>query len=215
MPTNTVKFSDLQLWRHFAFIVVSNHLAFYDIIFSVLSLSLTSFSFLIFSPFLLSFLSFISPSLFYATFPYFSSLPTPYVTFSLPCLFPSLFLPLFSSLPDAQPTEAETAVWNQVSAVLEEAHGILAELQSYNGAGQEIREVSTKQLKLKVLNINKLASRKITLMCDSHGLPGWMKFWHTGYSVVRTSYRQRQKCVKLVFQTNVSSNMLFLVAVSW
>lgn len=44
--------------------------------------------------------------------------------------------------PDAQPTEAETAVWNQVSAVLEEAHGILAELQSYNGAGQEIREVS-------------------------------------------------------------------------
>ncbi|KAM9737197.1 LOW QUALITY PROTEIN: telomerase reverse transcriptase [Menidia menidia] len=28
----------------------------------------------------------------------------------------------------------------QVSAVLEEAHGILAELQSYNGAGQEIRE---------------------------------------------------------------------------
>ncbi len=42
---------------------------------------------------------------------------------------------------DAQPTEAETAVWNQVSAVLEEAHGILAELQSYNGAGQEIREV--------------------------------------------------------------------------
>uniref|UniRef100_A0AAQ4QQC9 Family with sequence similarity 49 member A, like n=1 Tax=Gasterosteus aculeatus aculeatus TaxID=481459 RepID=A0AAQ4QQC9_GASAC len=41
---------------------------------------------------------------------------------------------------DAQPTEAETAVWNQVSAVLEEAHGILAELQSYNGAGQEIRE---------------------------------------------------------------------------
>lgn len=44
-------------------------------------------------------------------------------------------------LSDAQPTEAETAVWNQVSAVLEEAHGILAELQSYNGAGQEIREV--------------------------------------------------------------------------
>uniref|UniRef100_A0A3P9PYK5 CYRIA/CYRIB Rac1 binding domain-containing protein n=1 Tax=Poecilia reticulata TaxID=8081 RepID=A0A3P9PYK5_POERE len=43
--------------------------------------------------------------------------------------------------PNAQPTEAETAVWNQVSAVLEEAHGILAELQSYNGAGQEIREV--------------------------------------------------------------------------
>lgn len=42
---------------------------------------------------------------------------------------------------DAQPTEAETAVWNQVNAVLEEAQTILAELQSYTGAGQEIREV--------------------------------------------------------------------------
>uniref|UniRef100_A0A8B9C5Q0 CYRIA/CYRIB Rac1 binding domain-containing protein n=1 Tax=Anser brachyrhynchus TaxID=132585 RepID=A0A8B9C5Q0_9AVES len=41
---------------------------------------------------------------------------------------------------DAQPTEAETAVWNQVNAVLEEAQGVLAELQSYTGAGQEIRE---------------------------------------------------------------------------
>lgn len=39
-------------------------------------------------------------------------------------------------------------MWNQVSAVLEEAHGILAELQSYNGAGQEIREVSTTPLGL-------------------------------------------------------------------
>uniref|UniRef100_A0AAQ5X454 CYRIA/CYRIB Rac1 binding domain-containing protein n=1 Tax=Amphiprion ocellaris TaxID=80972 RepID=A0AAQ5X454_AMPOC len=47
---------------------------------------------------------------------------------------------VFLDFEHAQPTEAETAVWNQVSAVLEEAHGILAELQSYNGAGQEIRE---------------------------------------------------------------------------
>lgn len=68
----------------------------------------------------------------------------PDVTLSLPCSLslPSSFL-AGPSLSDAQPTEAETAVWNQVSAVLEEAHGILAELQSYNGAGQEIREVST------------------------------------------------------------------------
>ncbi|XP_008304003.1 protein FAM49A [Stegastes partitus] len=68
----------------------------------------------------------------------FSSLPAPYITLSLPT--PSLSLFCFPPLADAQPTEAETAVWNQVSAVLEEAHGILAELQSYNGAGQEIRE---------------------------------------------------------------------------
>ncbi|XP_052667233.1 CYFIP-related Rac1 interactor A-like isoform X1 [Harpia harpyja] len=46
----------------------------------------------------------------------------------------------FLDFENAQPTEAETAVWNQVNAVLEEAQAILAELQSYTGAGQEIRE---------------------------------------------------------------------------
>uniref|UniRef100_A0A493TBB6 CYRIA/CYRIB Rac1 binding domain-containing protein n=2 Tax=Anas platyrhynchos platyrhynchos TaxID=8840 RepID=A0A493TBB6_ANAPP len=46
----------------------------------------------------------------------------------------------FLDFENAQPTEAETAVWNQVNAVLEEAQGVLAELQSYTGAGQEIRE---------------------------------------------------------------------------
>ncbi|PIO37275.1 hypothetical protein AB205_0023460 [Aquarana catesbeiana] len=43
---------------------------------------------------------------------------------------------------DAQPTEAETVVWNQVNSVLEEAQSILAELQSYQGAGQEIRQMT-------------------------------------------------------------------------
>ncbi|XP_042649693.1 CYFIP-related Rac1 interactor A-like isoform X1 [Tyto alba] len=46
----------------------------------------------------------------------------------------------FLDFENAQPTEAETAVWNQVNAVLEEAQAVLAELQSYTGAGQEIRE---------------------------------------------------------------------------
>uniref|UniRef100_A0A8D0L2S3 CYRIA/CYRIB Rac1 binding domain-containing protein n=1 Tax=Sphenodon punctatus TaxID=8508 RepID=A0A8D0L2S3_SPHPU len=46
----------------------------------------------------------------------------------------------FLDFEHAQPTEAETAVWNQVNAVLEEAQTILGELQSYTGAGQEIRE---------------------------------------------------------------------------
>lgn len=76
----------------------------------------------------------------------------------------SLPTPRPSSLPtltDAQPTEAETAVWNQVSAVLEEAHGILAELQSYNGAGQEIREVSMNQ------SSPHCSMGKLALMCDA------------------------------------------------
>nr|XP_021135652.1 protein FAM49A-like [Columba livia] len=47
----------------------------------------------------------------------------------------------FLDFENAQPTEAETAVWNQVNAVLEEAQAVLAELQSYTGAGQEIRGV--------------------------------------------------------------------------
>ncbi|NWH41181.1 FA49A protein, partial [Chloropsis hardwickii] len=52
----------------------------------------------------------------------------------------------FLDFENAQPTEAETAVWNQVNAVLEEAQTILAELQSYTGAGQEIREVGAAPL---------------------------------------------------------------------
>ncbi len=68
---------------------------------------------------------------------------------------------------DAQPTEAETAVWNQVSAVLEEAHGILAELQSYNGAGQEIREVG---LFLHLLVVLTFANPAATMLYCS----GWL-----------------------------------------
>lgn len=49
----------------------------------------------------------------------------------LPCCFPA----------DAQPTEAEREVWEQVDVVLKDAKGILDELQAYKGAGAEIREV--------------------------------------------------------------------------
>lgn len=59
-------------------------------------------------------------------------------------------LPLFvwvvsyciSSVSDAQPTECEREVWNQVNAVLQESESILSGLQAYKGAGQEIRDVS-------------------------------------------------------------------------
>ncbi|XP_033925176.1 CYFIP-related Rac1 interactor A-like isoform X2 [Melopsittacus undulatus] len=46
----------------------------------------------------------------------------------------------FLDFENAQPTAAETQVWNGVNAVLEEAQTVLAELRSYTGAGQEIRE---------------------------------------------------------------------------
>ncbi|CAH2222174.1 Hypothetical predicted protein [Pelobates cultripes] len=54
----------------------------------------------------------------------------------------------FLDFENAQPTEAETAVWNQVNSVLEEAQGVLAELQSYRGAGQEIRQAIQNPLDL-------------------------------------------------------------------
>lgn len=47
----------------------------------------------------------------------------------------------FLTYSDAQPTEAERAVWEQVNEVLMEALAILDDLQSYNGAGEEIRQV--------------------------------------------------------------------------
>ena len=44
---------------------------------------------------------------------------------------------------DASPTQAEQEVYNVVSSVLDDAPRILDELQSYHGANEEIRQVST------------------------------------------------------------------------
>ncbi|XP_040586540.1 CYFIP-related Rac1 interactor B isoform X1 [Mesocricetus auratus] len=41
---------------------------------------------------------------------------------------------------NAQPTESEKEIYNQVNVVLKDAEGILEDLQSYRGAGHEIRE---------------------------------------------------------------------------
>lgn len=42
---------------------------------------------------------------------------------------------------DAQPTDAERETWKQVDVVLKDARAVLDELQAYNGAVKEIREV--------------------------------------------------------------------------
>lgn len=48
---------------------------------------------------------------------------------------------VYVSLSDAQPTEGERDVWNQVNSVLQDSESILTALQAYKGAGQEIRDV--------------------------------------------------------------------------
>lgn len=48
----------------------------------------------------------------------------------------------FSS--DAQPTDEEKAVFDDVSKVLTRAYEVLDDLQHYRGAGDEIRDVSRK-----------------------------------------------------------------------
>lgn len=47
---------------------------------------------------------------------------------------------------DAQPSESETAVWDKVNEVLTEAQVVLEELQTYRGAGEEIRQVNLQLL---------------------------------------------------------------------
>lgn len=44
---------------------------------------------------------------------------------------------------DAQPTEEEREVWNQVDLVLQDSESILVGLREYKGASQEIRDVSS------------------------------------------------------------------------
>ncbi|XP_036405346.1 protein FAM49A isoform X1 [Megalops cyprinoides] len=46
----------------------------------------------------------------------------------------------FLDFENAQPTECEKEVWNQVNAVLQDSESILSGLQAYKGAGQEIRD---------------------------------------------------------------------------
>ncbi|XP_026544494.1 protein FAM49B-like [Notechis scutatus] len=46
----------------------------------------------------------------------------------------------FLDFENAQPTELEKEIYNQVNVVLKDAEGILEDLQSYRGAGHEIRE---------------------------------------------------------------------------
>ncbi|XP_040017159.2 CYFIP-related Rac1 interactor A isoform X3 [Gasterosteus aculeatus] len=46
----------------------------------------------------------------------------------------------FLDFENAQPTEGEREVWNQVNAVLQDSENILLGLQAYKGAGQEIRD---------------------------------------------------------------------------
>uniref|UniRef100_A0A7M4EEG8 CYFIP related Rac1 interactor A n=1 Tax=Crocodylus porosus TaxID=8502 RepID=A0A7M4EEG8_CROPO len=53
---------------------------------------------------------------------------------------PEVFRRLVKLEGDAQPTDGEREVWNQISAVLQDSESMLADLQSYKGAGQEIRE---------------------------------------------------------------------------
>jgi len=61
----------------------------------------------------------------------------------LPRLFinTSLCVSWFPVCLDAQPTEGEREIWNQISAVLQDSESILADLQAYKGAGPEIRDV--------------------------------------------------------------------------
>lgn len=47
---------------------------------------------------------------------------------------------------DAQPTEAEKELWEQVNKVLMEAMSVLQDLQSYSGAGEAIRQVGFERL---------------------------------------------------------------------
>lgn len=64
---------------------------------------------------------------------------------------------------DAQPTDAERETWKQVDVVLKDARAVLDELQAYNGAGKEIREVHTDPLLL------------IQMMHFLINEPGWQK----------------------------------------
>lgn len=67
-------------------------------------------------------------------------------------------------LADAQPTEGEREVWQQVDVVLKDAKAILDQLQAYKGAGRQIREVRLVHMtQIMSLRIQKCYDRLIVL----------------------------------------------------
>ncbi|NXC22119.1 FA49A protein, partial [Corythaeola cristata] len=65
---------------------------------------------------------------------------------------------------DAQPTDGEREVWNQISAVLQDSESMLADLQAYKGAGQEIRDVCLLKLMTVLWKQNQA---KLNVICAS------------------------------------------------
>ena len=76
-----------------------------------------------------------------------------WIEFIVCCLFVCLFC-----CADATPTESEREVYNVVSSVLDEAPRILKELQDYQGANEEIRQV--KNYILSIARIEGMSYRK-------------------------------------------------------
>lgn len=69
---------------------------------------------------------------------------------------------------DAQPTDGEREVWNQVNAVLQDSESMLSDLQSYKGAGQEIREVRYPCYNLSIFSGRKITCVSIAICRISH-----------------------------------------------
>ncbi|KAF4801098.1 hypothetical protein TURU_037429 [Turdus rufiventris] len=66
----------------------------------------------------------------------------------------------FLDFENAQPTDGEREVWNQISAVLQDSESMLADLQAYKGAGQEIRDGENPKLEVLYTNFVILTNTK-------------------------------------------------------
>ncbi|NXS02886.1 FA49A protein, partial [Oxylabes madagascariensis] len=73
----------------------------------------------------------------------------------------------FLDFENAQPTDGEREVWNQISAVLQDSESMLADLQAYKGAGQEIRDVWFLPFECSMFRYAVTTSCGLTTVCTS------------------------------------------------
>lgn len=85
---------------------------------------------------------------------------------------------------DAQPTESEKEIYNQVNVVLKDAEGILEDLQSYRGAGHEIREV---KIPVPLFNLYCFLYCVVCFHSQSYLKEDYLHYFRSGCSDIRVN----------------------------
>lgn len=109
---------------------------------------------------------------------------------------------------DAQPTEMERDVWNQVNSVLQDSESILLGLQAYKGAGQEIRDVRNnagagcwRSPRLLMVDVRLTCSSVCFVLFLGNSKPEWLHAAGASLELRLPACHQTQEVLQFLSQT--------------